>query len=158
MKTHISALLTLLCLTFLLLCSSYRLGWYRKDPLKVASSQTVKFRTGGRTLVSYAYFEKDAIQRLNLAFFLLKGVGITYDGFKGAPRNTDFQIVVSGTKCTPCVALQPHIAQVESVLANIAAWSGRHLTLLHRVQNVGMDFAAHNVNHLTNFLARIMQL
>ena len=97
-------------------------------------------------LVSYSYFEKDAIQRDNLRYFIAMGLG----GSKvvDPPRNTDFVFVVSGGICTPCNSISPGMK---------ADWRAKYLTelthvyttenvfLLYRKENEGMDFAAHNV-------------
>lgn len=98
-------------------------------------------------LVSYSYFEKDEIQKENMDFFLTVGLGFE----KGARPvlNTDFIIVVSGEACTPCDALHARALNELSVEHSdelSRAYAGPELTLLFRVENVGMDFGAHNVS------------
>ena len=97
-------------------------------------------------LVSYSYFEKDDIQLANMGFFTSVGMGVA-STFKRPPA-TDFVIVISGDACRPCRALRPHVLQLpaSSLPSTLsAAFSGPGLTMLHRTDNVGMDFAAHNV-------------
>lgn len=97
-------------------------------------------------LVSYSYFEKDAIQRDNMKYFIATGFG----GSKvfDAPRNTDFVFVVSGGICTPCNAILPGFKADWRVkympeLTHVYTTDGTFL--LYRKENEGMDFAAHNV-------------
>ena len=97
-------------------------------------------------LVSYSYFEKDDTQLANMGFFTAVGMGVA-STFKRPPA-TDFVIVISGDACRPCRALRPHVLQLpaSSLPSTLsAAFSGPGLTMLHRTDNVGMDFAAHNV-------------
>lgn len=53
-------------------------------------------------------------------------------------------------QCRPCEKLRPLLtadpllSRFSNVLSN--AWSGRGLSLLWRLENEGMDFAAHNVS------------
>ena len=49
-------------------------------------------------LVSYSYFEKDAVQLGNAEFFWKVGMGLS-PGFE-MPSKTDFVVVVSGELCT----------------------------------------------------------
>ena len=52
----------------------------------------------GPVLVSYSYFEKDAVQLGNAEFFWKVGMGLS-PGFE-VPLKTDFVVVVSGELCT----------------------------------------------------------
>lgn len=75
-------------------------------------------------LVSYSYFEKDQIQRSNMEFFMAVGMGMFSQ--LPAPANTQFMIVISGGKCTPCKALMPMLRPVpEAELLPVvsAAWA-----------------------------------
>ena len=168
----------------------------------------------GRTLVSYAYFEKDDVQAANLAFFSAFGMGLATKEEKGGgggqgsfskkskktskrrrspflpppPPATDFVVVVSGPSCTPCATFtslllpdariklpgapegisgawygvfggeeetsgtaETAATTAEVGLKNTAERGGGDttttttVTLLHRVENDGMDFGAHNV-------------
>ncbi|GAQ79139.1 hypothetical protein KFL_000250160 [Klebsormidium nitens] len=146
------ALVALLCIALL----AVKLG-NEKDPgmllgfqcsgVPVSATQSAKSVAPPAVLVSYSYFEKDAIQKENLDFFLAVGMGLG----EAARRldNTDFSIVVSGDLCTPCKRLYPHAPQKENVAESEVlreAFTGAGVTLLFRKENVGMDFAAHNVS------------
>lgn len=123
-----------------------------------------------RLLVSYAYYEKDAGQASNLAFFAAVGMGAppwtpgAPTPLRGAasvlppPPHTDFVVTVAGDACTPCAAFAGRLA-VDGRGAGVAgvsrAWSGEGygpprdrgtLALLHRTSNTGMDLASHNVS------------
>lgn len=103
----------------------------------------------GLTLVSYSYFEKDAIQLANMQFFLSVGMGMS-KGFKH-PENTHFALVVSGDTCEPCKPLLKILKEdVRSRRFPELKWIYSHpaLYLLWRRENEGMDFAAHNVRSL----------
>lgn len=103
------------------------------------------FLTTPPVLVSYSYFEKDAIQKKNLEFFL--SVGFGYNSKFAAPANTDLIIVINGAECLPCVNLLPIVQQVEPLSDEVTtAWTGERLTMLKRRENEGMDFAAHNTS------------
>lgn len=104
-------------------------------------------------LISYAYFEKDAIQASNLAYFAAVGMGA---GAGAAPPDgADFVVAVAGPACTPCASFAAHLApdtRGEAVEGLAAAWSGPGfgraarpgtVALLHRAANAGMDFASH---------------
>lgn len=97
-------------------------------------------------LVSYSYFEKDKIQVANMEFFTTVGMGMA-NHFK-TPRSTDFALVISGNACTPCKALQPYLRQESRsrVQGVSEIWSNKGIVMLHRSENEGMDFAAHNVH------------
>ncbi|CAL8462396.1 g1929 [Coccomyxa elongata] len=97
-------------------------------------------------LVSYSYFEKDAIQRENLKYFIAMSLG----GSKvvDPPRNTDFIFVVSGGICTPCNAILPDFKadwRVKYMPELTHVYTTDGMFLLYRKENEGMDFAAHNV-------------
>jgi hypothetical protein len=62
-----------------------------------------------------------------------------------APRDTDFVVVVNGKVCRPCSRLYPLLREAEALLPALSfAYVGDRLAVLKRVQNEGMDFAAHN--------------
>ena len=96
-------------------------------------------------LVSYSYYEKDDGQRQNFEYFILEGLGLNGMRTK-MPAATDFSIVVNGDECSPCTALSPYLSALDiSVEGVSAAWGSQRITVLHRVENFGMDIAAHNV-------------
>ena len=98
-----------------------------------------------QVLVSYSYFEKDEGQMQNFEFFILSAIGI-HGGRDKMPVATDFSIVVNGDSCSPCATLSPHVSVLDISLPGVsAAWAGLHITVLHRIDNFGMDIAAHNV-------------
>ena len=98
-----------------------------------------------QVLVSYSYYEKDEGQKGNLEYFLLEGLGINGIGTK-LPAATDFSIVVNGDMCSPCAALSSSVTALNVSLEGVhEAWGGQRITVLHRVENFGMDIAAHNV-------------
>ena len=97
-------------------------------------------------LISYSYFEKDAIQLANMEFFVAVGMGLSV-GFE-RPPHTEFVVVINGDSCSPCSLLQPYVPHDtrSSLMPGVASsYSGTGITLLHRTENEGMDFAAHNV-------------
>ena len=100
-------------------------------------------------LVSYSFFQKDEIQTQNFEFFIAVGMGIS-SGFQ-PPNSTDFVLVINGGVCDPCTELLPYLDE-DSRHKNVPdiqkAWSSPDVTLLERRENVGMDFAAHNVSLL----------
>lgn len=105
-------------------------------------------------LVSYAYYEKDKIQEANMNFFMTVGMGMSVH-FE-TPRGTDFALVINGNACTPCQALRPYLQrESRSRIQGVSEiWSNRDIVMLHRSENEGMDFAAHNVNvPFTTYLA-----
>ena len=120
--------------------------WVR---LQATSSSTVSLSRRQPTLVSYSYFEKDATQAANFAFFLAVGMG--YNSTYSAPAETEFVVVQSGPDCTPCALLNktmhpsPKIASQLPHLLTGAYTGTAGLTFLHRTENEGMDIAAHNV-------------
>jgi len=98
-----------------------------------------------QVLVSYSYFEKDEGQRENFKYFLLAGMGI-HGNDVTLPKAADFVIVISGKACTPCDALYSHVGRQDVSVAGVSAvWTSPRLAILQRSENVGMDFAAHNV-------------
>ena len=98
-----------------------------------------------QVLVSYSYFEKDAGQRDNFGFFILAGMGISAAGHD-MPLETDFSIVISGHHCAPCGVLRGLVRERQSSVDGAAEiWKSSRIAVLHRSENLGMDFAAHNV-------------
>ncbi|KAL4421190.1 hypothetical protein ABPG77_010065 [Micractinium sp. CCAP 211/92] len=98
----------------------------------------------GPVLVSYSFFEKDAVQRDNFDFFITIGMGV--DNRFGGPANTDFVVVVNGKVCRPCARLYPMLQEVPALLPSLSAvYEGQGLAVLKRAENEGMDFAAHNI-------------
>jgi len=113
-------------------------------------------------LISYAYFEKDATQAANLAFFIAAGLGqggaagVAGGGREearggGQARRADTILTVSGPACTPCAGLARGLARLPlppslSAALITSAWGRTGLTLLHRAANEGMDFGAHNAS------------
>ena len=95
--------------------------------------------------MSYSYYEKDKGQKENLEYFILEGLGI--NGMRTRlPAATDFSIVVNGDECSPCAALSSSVTALNISLEGVhAAWGSQRITVLHRVENSGMDIAAHNV-------------
>ena len=108
-----------------------------------------------QALVSYSFYEKDDGQRRNLEYFITAGMNV----FKGRqpvlPTRTAFSIVISGELCTPCAALQGLVHKRELYLDGVAAaWDSSRVAILHRSENSGMDFAAHNASAATSRLYR----
>lgn len=99
----------------------------------------------GRIFVSYSYFEKDDIQKANFEFFLLAAMGV--NSISGQDTQADYYLVINGDVCTPCEALQPMLEQDDATMAGVA-WikSAPGITMLKRIANEGMDFAAHNTS------------
>ena len=98
-----------------------------------------------QVLVSYSFFEKDEGQRQNFEYFIMEGLGLSGMRIR-MPTATDFSIVVNGDECTPCAALSPHLSAMDITLEGVsAAWGSARINVLHRVENFGMDIAAHNV-------------
>eukprot|EP00892_Ulva_mutabilis_P003939 jgi/Ulvmu1/1917/UM012_0077.1 len=98
----------------------------------------------GNIFVSYSYFEKDGIQKANFDFFILSAMGI--HSVAGQDMQADYFIVVNGDVCTPCKAFDQLLSpQSPSPMEGIA-WVRRApgVTMLKRIENEGMDFAAHN--------------
>jgi hypothetical protein len=97
-------------------------------------------------LVSYSYFEKDAIQNSNMQYFMATGMGLS-KGFP-TPHNTHFVVVVSGGICKPCTPLLKALSEdrrVEEMPDFTHIYGSEELYVLYRRENKGMDFAAHNV-------------
>lgn len=67
----------------------------------------------GKVFVSYAYFEKDAVQAANLALFLSTGMGI--DNHHAVPPDTFFSVVVLGDRCSVCTPLLEHTTYATAV-------------------------------------------
>lgn len=70
------------------------------------------------------------IQKGNMEFFMAVGMGL-YSHIP-APRNTDFVVVISGDKCTPCKTIMPLMEAVKALTRQpqiSAAWSGQVCTV-----------------------------
>jgi hypothetical protein len=144
-----------ICLVGLLLLRAFGASWRTHSAAPSATESDAVARRGLQdapavepVLVSYSYYEKDHIQRSNMEFFMAVGMGMFSQ--LPAPAATDFVIVISGGKCTPCKALMPMLKPVPdaALLPTVtAAWTKADggLTILHRKQNEGMDIAAHNI-------------
>lgn len=80
-----------------------------------------------------------------MEFFTTVGMGMSIH-FK-TPKCTDFALVINGNACTPCKTLQRYLQQDSTIRIKGVSemWSNRHVVMLHRIDNEGMDFAAHNV-------------
>ncbi|KAK9843381.1 hypothetical protein WJX84_009886 [Apatococcus fuscideae] len=76
----------------------------------------------GPTLVSYSYFEKDDVQRFNMEFFMAVGMGQS-PRFK-PPQATDFVVIISGEKCSPCKQLLPSLVETHSGTRNFPEAQG----------------------------------
>lgn len=142
-RAGIVAIILAVCLAALLLSISNTEVKRKTAVIRVAGRRG----QGLGVLVSYSYFEKDDNQRQNFKFFIAKGLGIkSRDHAMVLPRDVDVSIVVNGELCTPCVALRPYTSWAGNTVEGVSsAWSGPHLTVLHREENVGLDIAAHNV-------------
>ena len=136
----------------LLLTTLYQVDLSRSQALPTQRGNTRNLLASpapvfGPTLVSYSYFEKDDVQRFNMEFFMAVGMGQS-PRFK-PPQATDFVVIISGEKCSPCKQLLPSLVETHSGTRNFPeisqAWSVPGLTMLQRTQNEGMDFAAHNI-------------
>jgi hypothetical protein len=94
-------------------------------------------------LISYAYYEKDAIQLSNFEYFL--AVGSHYPLLHS---NMHWVFVVSGEKCSPCPGLYSGMSEREgadlTAIGIKEASFNSKFTLLVRSENVGMDLGAHN--------------
>ena len=126
--------------------SSNRAGW-------TTHSLDKRRARAHTTLVSYAYYEKDAVQQQNLDFFMSIGMG-REAGERCEPSTlqADVVITVAGATCTPCNRLAPCLRSVSAdSVANVARAAqtapnfAGPTTVLWRPDNVGMDFASHNV-------------
>ena len=140
-----TVVLAVVCLLLLYIASQRE----ETDPLSRRNPSETKAGPSaiGPVLVSYSYFEKDAVQLANAEFFWKVGIGL--HSSYAAPKDTDFVVVVSGEACTPCAKLRPLLA-ADPLLQRFStlreAHSAKGLTLLLRNVNEGMDFAAHNVS------------
>lgn len=94
-------------------------------------------------LISYAYFEKDAIQRANFEYFL--AVGSKYPALHS---NMHWVFVVSGDGCAPCTGLYNVLNERDGAdltpLGIKEASFNSKFSLLIRTENAGMDLGAHN--------------
>lgn len=147
-RTWTQALLIFSCILFLTLLHQISINKH-SEPVSQRGLAMVQTPPIGQVLVSYSYFEKDSVQLGNMEFFLAVGLGMGSHGknFK-PPSNTDCVIVISGEHCSPCKQLYDVLDQEEKLIkespALSGAWVGKGLSVLKRVENEGMDFAAHN--------------
>jgi hypothetical protein len=64
----------------------------------------------------------------------------------GGPAGVDFVVVVNGKVCRPCARLYPLLQEAPPLLPSLSTvYAGEGLSVLKRVENEGMDFAAHNI-------------
>lgn len=95
-------------------------------------------------LVSYSYYEKDQIQKSNMEFFMAVGMGLFSQ--LPAPAATEFVIVISGGKCTPCKAIMPMLKAVpdSALLPTIsAAWTKVSGVVIHACSAHEVDWLVH---------------
>jgi len=110
-----------------------------------------QYSIDGPILISYSYFEKDPIQTANFDFFITFGMGIGNIklGWTSMSRDMDFTIVINGNVCTPCARLTSLVDEEPSPLPAVSqvnsSRNGGQLSILKRIKNEGMDFAAHNI-------------
>ena len=84
------------------------------------------------------------LQRDNFDFFVTLGMGL--DNRFGGPAGVDFVVVVNGKVCRPCARLYPLLQEAPPLLPSLSTvYAGEGLSVLKRVENEGMDFAAHNI-------------
>ena len=84
------------------------------------------------------------MQASNFDFFITMGMG--FKNQRGGPAATQFVVVVNGEQCSPCARLYPALHEEPAALDSLSsAHVGRSVTVLQRVENEGMDFAAHNI-------------
>ena len=127
--------------------------------------------------ISYSYHEKDDVQRMNFDFFVEHGIGdlrrfpllrntdvvVIVSGEECGPCSklpvynerhrystllptaTAEQSRTSSISSTLAVTLR-RVVSFETVANQI--WKGKHMVLMFRTKNVGMDIAAHNVRNL----------
>ncbi|PNH09425.1 hypothetical protein TSOC_003954 [Tetrabaena socialis] len=154
-------------------------GWHLRSRIRVVrevpSSRPSRPYSTSPLLVSYAFYEKDPVQRSNLEFFLQQG----WVAPAGGRQPVTWVFVVAGEQCSPCAAAFPFttplpddpdigVARASRVewpadVEEGGGWSsgsgaapgadadnrslGAGLTLvLRRLENVGMDIASHNAS------------
>ena len=85
-------------------------------------------------------------QKENANVFFTLGMGLGNHLWQ-PHHDTHFVVVVNGKVCRPCSRLYPLLEELpDPVLPTLShAYVGSTLTLLKRIENEGMDFAAHNV-------------
>ncbi len=120
-----------ICFIGLFLLRAFGISWATHSSGSPAAESDAVARRGLQdasavepVLVSYSYYEKDQIQKSNMEFFMAVGMGLFSQ--LPAPAATDFVIVISGGKCTPCKAIMPMLKAVpdSALLPTIsAAWT-----------------------------------
>ena len=131
-------------------------GMGRFAPVRNSESICAKLRPRVmQLLVSYSFYEKDEGQRRNFEYFITAGMKVLNGRQSALPAGVDFGIIISGHLCTPCAALQGLVHERRLLLDGVAAtWDSRRIAILHRSENTGMDFAAHNVSAASSCLCR----
>ena len=131
-------------------------GMGRFAPVRNSESTCAKLRPCVmQVLVSYSFYEKDEGQRRNFEYFITAGMNVLNGRQSALPAGVDFGIIISGHLCTPCTALQGLVHERRLLLDGVAAaWDSRRIAILHRSENTGMDFAAHNVSAASSCLCR----
>ncbi|GAX85977.1 hypothetical protein CEUSTIGMA_g13393.t1 [Chlamydomonas eustigma] len=98
----------------------------------------------GSILISYAYYEKDAIQRSNFELFLKLGTDLSPTG-----QHIHWNFVISTETCSPCrnifTKASAYTQGPEHLGVRKATTQGSR-TLIYRTENTGMDIASHNVS------------
>lgn len=95
-------------------------------------------------LISYAYYEKDTIQRSNFEYFLAMG-----SRYPVLHSDMHWVFVVSSESCSPCTGLYNVLNEREGAdltpLGIKEASFNTKFSLLIRTENAGMDLGAHNI-------------
>lgn len=97
--------------------------------------------------VSYAYYEKDSVQRDNLDFFLRVGAGYAAHHFH-RPTGVFLQIIVADEQCTPCQSIESEFERTRDIVGVPSVRRVMHsqrAAVLYRTDNEGMDIASHSV-------------
>ena len=124
---------------------AHPVAWSCVQSLPPYRSNTEPLEVLAQVLVSYSYFEKDEGQKENFHYFILAGMGMSKEGLK-LPLATDFSLVVSGDTCGPCGVFSGLVQESRLTVDGVAEiWDSARIVVLHRSENNGMDFAAHNV-------------
>jgi len=122
--------------------------WMGPSPVKVSEtrqSDKLKYRgqctSGRKTLVTYAYAEGlgngGELDLHNFRYFIQVALSANTPGTTDPESCIDYNIVVSGSRCTPCEDSLPSIMRESN--RNNKEW----VTLLYR-ENVGLDFGGYN--------------
>jgi hypothetical protein len=125
-------------------------GLMRQNPSR--PRKTIEFGSGGNfrtsaelTLVTMAYAEGlgngGEIDLHNLRYFLKVGVAGVVPGTKDENHRVEYNLVVSGRKCTPCEDTLPQVLKLPTLRNRRHGW----FTVLSR-KNFGMDFGAFNTS------------